>query len=77
MFMEITVTSPVQTIVRNQDVTYPMVLATVVHLGGLEVSVKKVRVRKKDKAIQNDILLYLCIGVPFLYIYLKIFIIFA
>lgn len=76
MFMDVAVTGPVQKIVRNQDVTYPMELATVVHLGGREISVKKVRV-KKIRAIQNDIFFYLCLGVPFLYIYVKNLIIFC
>lgn len=43
MFMAVTVTNPVQIIVRNQDVIFLMELATVVHLDGREISVKLVR----------------------------------
>lgn len=44
--MEITVTGTVQTIIRNQGVTYPMELATVVHLGGWDIFVEKSKSKK-------------------------------
>lgn len=42
MFMVVLVTNLVQSIVRNQGVTFPMERATVVHLDGKEISVNKV-----------------------------------
>lgn len=43
MFMVVTVTNPVPIIVRNQDVTFLMELATIVHLDGWEISANLVR----------------------------------
>lgn len=59
--MEITVTGTVQTIVRNQGVTYPMELATVVHLGGWDIFVKKVRVRNKIIKPNRTTFCYICV----------------
>lgn len=55
MFMAVLVTNSVQTIVANQDVTFPMELVSVVHLDGREISVKKVR--KKQNKQSNGLFL--------------------
>lgn len=46
-FMEVTVINSVQTIVRNQDVTFSTERVTVVHLDGSEISVEMVRKKLK------------------------------
>lgn len=56
MFMEITVTSLVYTVVRKIEVTLPMELVSVVHLDGLDHSV--IQVSKQSQAV-----LYINVGV--------------
>lgn len=47
MFMEVTVINSVQTIVQNQDVTFPMERVSIVPLDGWEIYVEMVRKKLK------------------------------